>query len=89
MIRIAEHAGRSCRINKILAVPPHSVIRDHAEHTCDAPINLSNFKILGSAKKFNELRILESLHIFKDRPSLNSSGSSYFLPTHKKISELI
>ena len=75
--RIAEHAGRSYRTNRPISNPCHSSIRTHTESTCGSPINLDNFKILCSANNFNDLRILESLHIFKRHPILNNTDSSY------------
>jgi len=76
-IRIAEHAGRSYRTNRAIANPPHSSIRNHTEGTCCSPINIDNFKVLGAASNFKDLRILESLHIFKRQPILNTADSSY------------
>ena len=75
-MRIAEHAGRSYRSNRNLASPPHSSIRDHTEQ-CNVPITLDNFKILDYSSNSSDLRILESLHIFKTKPSLNLQNSSY------------
>ena len=74
--RIAEHRGVSYRTNRILTQPSHSAIRDHA-FTCDARVHPSNFNIIGSAFNLLELRILESLHIFKDKPSLNETSSAF------------
>ena len=74
-VRVAEHAGRSSRSGRPLAVPPHSNIREH-QQTCDSPIALDNFSILNSYSNQNDLRILESLYIFKLKPSLNSMQSS-------------
>ena len=74
--RVAEHAGRSHRTDRILANPPHSNIRDHAE-TCGSPIVLDNFNIIDSCNNSNDLRILESLYIHKERPSLNNMQSAH------------
>ena len=75
--RVAEHRGRSFRTGKVLATPLHSAIREHTEGTCDVRISDADFRILTSAKSDFELKILESLYIFKLRPSLNNSNSSY------------
>ena len=74
--RVAEHAGRSHRTDRILANPPHSNIRDHAE-TCGSPIVLDNFNIIYSCNNSNDLRILESLYIHKERPFLNNMQSAH------------
>ena len=75
--RIAEHRGRSFRTGNVLATPLHSAIRDHTEGTCDVRISDEDFRILSSSKSDFELRILESLYIFKLSPPLNNSNSSY------------
>ena len=74
--RVAEHSGRSLRTNRILARPSHSNIREHAQ-TCGTPITIDNFTILDSCSNTNDLRILESLYIFKDRPVLNNMQSAH------------
>ena len=74
--RIAEHAGRSARTNSILSSPPHSSIREHSA-TCMCSISIDNFKSLGSAQDEISLRILESIHILKKRPSLNDQQSAF------------
>ena len=74
--RIAEHVGRSYRTEKIVATPSHSSIRDHM-FTCDTPVTISNFKIMSSATNNLDLRILESLYIFKHEPKLNHTKSAY------------
>ena len=74
-VRVAEHAGRSYRTGRILTVPPHSVVREHAER-CHVPIRIANFKVLDSSSCSSDLRILESLHIHKRKPKLNIANSS-------------
>ena len=74
--RVAEHRGRSCRTGHLLSRPPHSAVRAHAEQ-CDVPISDSDFKVLASSSGVSDLRILESLYIFKQKPSLNLAFSSY------------
>lgn len=75
-VRVAEHAGRSYRTGHLLASPSHSSIRDHAL-SCDSPIRLDNFSILGRCNNVLDLRILESLYIFKCRPTLNNMQSAH------------
>ena len=76
--RVAEHAGRSFRTGVPLTQPPHSSIREHtSSNLCNSPININNFKIINSSSNPTDLRILESLHIFKLKPPLNNSNSSF------------
>lgn len=74
-IRVSEHAGRSFRTNRMLTNPLNSHIRDH-QQICNTPISLDNFKILATAKTPNDLRILESLYIYKQKPQLNLSQTA-------------
>ena len=73
--RVAEHAGRSFRTGSSLSVPPHSMVRIHSE-SCGVPVTLDDFRIIGSTSSAIDLRILESMHIFKLKPVLNNSQSS-------------
>ena len=77
--RVAEHAGRSFRTNRVLTNPPNSNIYEHANN-CDTPINLDNFSILNSCRNNSDLHVLESLYIYKLKPVLNSSQSA--IPLH-------
>ena len=77
--RAAEHSGRSIRANRLLSSPPHSKIRQHVEQ-CGYSVSFNNFKILGKCNKnfySNDIRILESLYIFKLQPILNDAQSSF------------
>ena len=78
-IRVAEHAGRSFRTNRILTNPPNSNIYEHASK-CNSPITLENFSILNSCNNISDLHILESLYIYKLKPVLNSSQTA--VPLH-------
>ena len=69
--RVAEHAGVSFRSGLPLTSPPHSAVRDHSE-LCFTNVDINNFKVLATSFREMELKILESLHIFKSRPGLNS-----------------
>jgi len=74
--RVAEHCGRSFRTLRPLANPPHSAIRDHSE-SCNQPISNDNFTILASIKNQTDLRLLESMYIFKLKPILNNDQSAF------------
>ena len=74
--RVADHSRRSLHTNRILAHPSHSNITENAQ-TCDTPITIDNFTILDSCSNINDLRNLESLYIFKDRPVLNNRQSAH------------
>ena len=78
-VRVSEHGGRSHRTGALLTCPPHSAIRDHCEQTCLGPVSYDDFNILAVAPDLVSLRILESLHIFKSKPKLNDSNSSFSL----------
>ena len=74
--RIAEHSGRSFRTNSLLSHPPHSAIRDHTS-SCQSPISINQFKVIDSSSSLLDLKILESLHIFNSKPSLNNTSCSF------------
>ena len=74
--RVSEHKGVSCRTGRPLTSLPQSSIRDHS-HECDTPINISNFKIIGTSNHEIDLRILESLFIFECKPVLNNTTSAF------------
>ena len=77
--RVAEHAGRSVRTGIPLSQPTHSAIREHVDR-CGCNIEIDKFKILKQCNSdYTELKILESLYIFKHKPSLNLSNSSFQL----------
>ena len=69
--RIAEHLGMSVRTGLPLSKPPYSAIYDHREEK-NHPISKKNFKIVGRSSNINNLRLLESLHIFKSKPKMNT-----------------
>ena len=76
--RVAEHGGRSFRTGKHLSHPPHSAIREHAGNSqCASPVNINSFKIVTSSTNPSDLRLLESLYIYKLKPPLNNTVSSY------------
>ena len=79
--RIAEHMGRSVRTNRPLSKKPISSIYDHSFET-GHPISKDNFKIIDRHNKVNQLRILESLYIFRTKPSLNDGLPVQLPVTH-------
>ena len=74
-MRVREHSGRSYRTGERVANPVKSSIMDHAM-VCDTKIDLDRFKILSCSNKFN-VRILETLFIFRLRPELNDFNSAF------------
>ena len=68
---VAKHAGVSFLSGLPLTSHPHSAVRDHSE-LCSTNVDISNFKILATSSSEIDLKILQSLHIFKSRPGLNS-----------------
>ena len=76
--RFDEHVyiGVSYRTGARLTQPPHSAIRDHRD-SCGTPFDTSNLKILANTSCTSDLRILESLYIYKTKPILNNQLSSY------------
>ena len=78
--RIQQHLGKSMRTGKFLLKPDPSPIRDHS-HACDTLVTKDNFSVLEKTNYVLDLRILESLHIFSKKPSLNNMSSSFPLHT--------
>lgn len=73
--RVLQHQGRSFRTGLPITRPDPSAIRTHFE-TCKTDFSLENFKVIGKVNNILDLRILESLHIFKRRPNLNNNASA-------------
>ena len=69
-----QYLGKSPRTNRPVTVPAHSTPRNHC-HENDHLLSLNDFKIIDSANNEHELRILESLYICKEKPSLNIDQS--------------
>jgi hypothetical protein len=74
-IRSAQHMGVSYRTNLNLSKPQKSSIRDHCNNS-KHNFNSDNFSILSSTFYPTDLRILESMYIYKDRPPLNEYSSA-------------
>ena len=77
-IRFCQHLAIYPRTDNPVTVPQHSAPRDLC-HSNSHPFKCNNFTIIDSAASQSDLRILESLYIFKCRPSLNSDQSSVSL----------
>ena len=78
-IRISEHKGRSYRTGRPLTNPNFSVIRNHSREK-DHIIRDEDFKILYRSNH-SDLRIVESLFIYKQQPQLNVNEAPYVLQT--------
>ena len=55
---------RGVTTGRRLAVEPHSAVRQHCEHACDAPVSIDSLKVIDYDKNSVSLLILESLYIF-------------------------
>ena len=74
-MRIAEHRGRSFRTGELLRNPKKSSIREHAL-VCGS-FSEKDFTVIGHEKGEINLRILESLFILREKPSLNDMKSAF------------
>ena len=74
-MRFAEHEGISFCTGKKLNHPKQSSIREHTAK-CGS-FNRKNFNVIGHEKSEVFLRILESLHIHKEKPELNDTQSAF------------
>jgi hypothetical protein len=74
-IRYSQHLGTSFRTGRPLATPSYSAPRNHCENK-HHPFSKDNFTIIDHATNIHELRLLESLYIFKQRPPLNADQSA-------------
>ena len=79
--RIAEHMGRSVRTNRHLSKSPVSAIYDHSFKT-GHDISKDGFKIIDRNNNVSQLRLLESLYIFKNKPTLNDGLPVQLPVTH-------
>ena len=72
--RFSQHIGISPRTMLPLNSPPFSSIRNHCSDL-DHRIKMSNFSIMCTSE-VSDIRILESLYIFKIKPTLNLDQSA-------------
>ena len=68
--RICQHLGISHRTRRKLTTVTESTPREHAE-THDHPIREQDFKIIAQATSAYDTRLLESLYIATESPTLN------------------
>ena len=73
--RVEQHIGRSHRTGMWLSRSDPSAIRSHAE-ACNSTFSIKDFKVIGRENNIQYLRILESLHIMRDKPVLNENTSA-------------
>lgn len=73
-IRRSQHFGVSHRTNRVLNKQQKSAIREHSENHNHA-LKTTNFSILANCNK-NNIRIMESLYIYKLKPTLNEQDSA-------------
>ena len=73
-----EHKGVSFRTGRPLTSPNPSAIRHHCEG-CNGigDISLKNFDILSCNKNLVNMRIMETLFIYKTKPNLNDMSSAF------------
>ena len=64
------------RVDEHVLVSYRTGALDHRD-SCGTKFDTSNFKILANASCASDIRILESLYIYKTRPILNNQLSSY------------
>ena len=76
--RVCQHKGRSHRTGELLSSPVASSVRDHSL-ACDTPFSIDDFKIIDQKRSNFNLRILESLHIFEAKPTINDRSSAFKL----------
>ena len=72
--RFSEHLGISPRTSVPLTNPKQSSVRDHGLD-CGSDLSMERFSILDSCRG-GDLRLLESIYIFKRRPVLNNTASA-------------
>ena len=73
-VRVSQHKGISFRTNNPLQNSDSSKIFQHSIN-CNHPVSQDNFKILSHCDE-NDLRTLESIYIYKEKPTLNDHFSS-------------
>ena len=73
--RVCQHMGISDRTGSMLLSPTFSSVREHSLK-CNSSLSITNFDILQKVNSAYDLRILESLHIFKKKPKINGKNSA-------------
>ena len=77
--RRCEHMGISFLTGRKVSKPRNSSIHDHSTKYSHN-MNPNSFKIIGQANKYDNILLLESVHIKYNHPDLNDMYSSY--PLH-------
>ena len=77
--RMCEHMGISFLTGRKVSKPRNSSIHDHSTKYSHN-MNPNSFKIIGQANKYDNILLLESVHIKYNHPDLNDMYSSY--PLH-------
>ena len=67
------YAGRSSRRANIVVLSSHSNVRFHVEGKCDEAVTEDHVNVSSTSSNFLDLRILESLYIFKAWPKQNDN----------------
>ena len=70
-----QHLCKFPRTNRPVTALAHSTPRNHC-HENNHQLSLTNFKIIDSANNEDELRILESIYICKEKPFRNIDQSA-------------
>lgn len=73
--RVCQHMGISDRTGSMLVNPKPSSIKDHSD-VCGTAFSISDFTILRKSYLELDLRLLESLYIFTEKPKLNAKNSA-------------
>ena len=74
--RAQQHVGRSYRTNSPLSSPVESSIRNHCHNICKVNFSIDNFEVIDKESSGFKLRLLESIHIHKNKPQLNNMMSA-------------
>ena len=69
-IRVHKHKGTSFRTNRHLSKPAFSEIRSHCTSN-DNPLKSANSSVIDKCNRL-DIRVLESLYIYKTKPHLNN-----------------
>ena len=67
--RIQQHLGKSVRTGMYVPFQTRPLSDSRPLHACDTLVTSDNFSVLGSSNPVLDLRILESLYVFKNEPS--------------------
>ena len=76
MASCSEHARVSPRKNIPISQPFQSSIREHSL-SCNFNVHIRDFGIISTSNNITDLKNLQSVHIHKHKPILNSTVSAY------------